>query len=412
MSISTLADIVRHQAAVQPARIALTFEDRYTNYAALDRRANQVANELLAAGMRPATRIAVLDKNHDSFFEIWFSAAKAKAVLVPVNWRLAAPEIAYLVSDAQAEMLFVGAEYLDTVARIRDQLTSVREVIVTDQDYPAWRDRQSAVDPQLATEGDDVCLHVYTSGTTSHPKGVQLTNDNLIALLTPLTSNNWAEWRAGDVSLVVMPLFHVAGSVYALCGLFIGARNVVLREVVPQQILDAIGCYRVTKTCLVPAAILFLLQCAGIRKADLSSLQLVFYGAAPIPVELLRNALSVFRCGFAQLYGLTEATAGITCLRPEEHADLNSERLLSCGRPLNGVEICVVDTEGRPLPPRQVGEIICRTAQIMKGYWNLPHETANVLRGGVAPHRRCRVSRRRGFSVHLRPGQRHDRFRR
>ena len=116
MSISTLADIVRHQAAAQPARIALTFEDRHTNYAALDRQANQVANGLLAAGMRPATRIAVLDKNHDSFFEIWFGVAKAKAVLVPVNWRLAAPEIAYFVSDAQAEVLFVGSEYLDTVA--------------------------------------------------------------------------------------------------------------------------------------------------------------------------------------------------------------------------------------------------------------------------------------------------------
>jgi acyl-CoA synthetase (AMP-forming)/AMP-acid ligase II len=144
---------VRHQAAAQPARIALTFEDRHTNYATLDRRANQVANGLLAAGVRPATRIAVLDKNHDSFFEIWFGVAKAKAVMVPVNWRLAAPEIGYLVSDAQAEVLFVGSEYLDAVARIRDQLTSMREVIVTNQDYPAWRDRQSATDPQLPTAG-------------------------------------------------------------------------------------------------------------------------------------------------------------------------------------------------------------------------------------------------------------------
>ena len=170
MSISTLADIVRHQAVAQPARIALTFEDRHTNYAALDRRANQVANGLLAAGMRPATRIAVLDKNHDSFFEIWFGVAKAKAVLVPVNWRLAAPEIAYLVSDAQAEMLFVGSEYLGTLARIRDQLTSVREVIVTDQDYPAWRGRQSATDPQLATEGGDVCLQVTPAAPPAIPK--------------------------------------------------------------------------------------------------------------------------------------------------------------------------------------------------------------------------------------------------
>ena len=383
MSISTLADIARHQAAAQPARIALTFEDRDTDYAALNRRANQVANGLLAAGMRPATRIAVLDKNHDSFFEIWFGVAKAKAVLVPVNWRLAAPEIAYLVSDAQAEMLFVGSEYLGTLARIRDQLTSVREVIVTDQDYPAWRDRQSATDPQLPTEGGDVCLQVYTSGTTGHPKGAQITSDNLLPLLAQFTTGSeWAEWRAADVSLVVMPLFHVGGSLYALAGLYMGAHNVVLREVLPQQILDAIDCYRVTKMFVVPAVILFLLQCAGTPEADLSSLQLIFYGASPIPVELLRNALDVFKCGFAQVYGLTETSGAITYLGPEEHSDLNSERLLSCGRPLDGVEIRVVDTEGQPLPPRQVGEIICRTAQIMKGYWNLPEETANVLKGG------------------------------
>lgn len=105
-----------------------------------------------------------------------------------------------------------------------------------------------------------------------------------------------------------MPLFHVGGSLYALAGLYMGAHNVVLREVLPQQILDAIDRYRVTKMFVVPAVILFLLQSAGIPKADLSSLQLIFYGASPIPVELLRNALVVFKCGFAQVYGLTETS--------------------------------------------------------------------------------------------------------
>jgi acyl-CoA synthetase (AMP-forming)/AMP-acid ligase II len=382
MLIATLADITRHHAAAQPARIALTFDGRDTSYAALDRRANQVTNGLIAAGVTAGTRIAVLDKNHDSFFEIWFGAAKAKAVLVPVNWRLAAPEIAYLVNDAQSKVLFVGSEYLDTVARIRDQLKTVRKVIVTDQDYPVWRDHQSAADPQLPTDGDDVCLQVYTSGTTGHPKGAQLTNDNLVSLLARFTSGTWSDWRTTDVSLVVLPLFHVGGSAYALAGLYMGARNIVLREVVPQQILDAIGQYRVTKMFLVPAVMLFLLQCAGIREADLSSLQLISYGASPIPVELLRKAVGVFKCGFAQVYGLTETSGAITYLGPDEHVDPGSEHLLSCGRPLDGVEIRVVDPAGQPLPPRRVGEIICRTAQIMKGYWHQPEETAKAIRGG------------------------------
>lgn len=325
MQFATLAGIVRHQAATQPERIALTFENRDISYATLDCRANQVANGLITAGLRPASRVALLDKNHHSFFEIWFGAAKANAVLVPVNWRLAGPEIAFIVNDAEAEILFVGAEFLDAVAAIRDQLASVREVLVTDRDYPAWRDRQSAADPDLPMVGGDVCIQMYTSGTTGRPKGAQLTHTNLLTELSLLdTMGEWARWQDSDVSLVVMPLFHIAGSGYAMVGFFSGARNVLLREVEPQKILDAIGGYRVTKACFVPAVILFLMECPGIRDADLSSLQLIIYGASPIPTALLRNALEVFKCNFAQVYGLTETTAAITCLPPDEHADPNS----------------------------------------------------------------------------------------
>src|SRR5437867_5236498 len=128
MPIATLADIVRHHAAARPARVALSFEARDTSYALLDRRASQVANGLIAAGIGPETRVALLDKNHDSFFEIWFGAAKAKAVLVPVNWRLAPPEIAYVIDDSRAEILFIGAEYLDVLDAIRDRLKTVRQV--------------------------------------------------------------------------------------------------------------------------------------------------------------------------------------------------------------------------------------------------------------------------------------------
>jgi acyl-CoA synthetase (AMP-forming)/AMP-acid ligase II len=195
---------------------------------------------------------------------------------------------------APAEILFVGAEFLDAVAAIRDQLASVREVLVTDRDYPAWRDRQSAADPDLPMVGGDVCIQMYTSGTTGRPKGAQLTNTNLLTELSLLdTMGEWARWQDSDVSLVVMPLFHIAGSGYAMVGFFSGARNVLLREVEPQKILDAIGGYRVTKACFVPAVILFLMQCPGIRDANLSSLQLIIYGASPIPTALLRNARGI-----------------------------------------------------------------------------------------------------------------------
>src|ERR1700730_11605475 len=166
MRIARLADVVKRHAAERPDAVALTFEGRRTTYGLLDYRANQVANGLIAAGLRPEARIALFDKNHDSFFEIWFAAAKVGVVLVPVNWRLAAPEVAFIINDAAAEMLFVGPEFLDTIEKIRDQLRMVREVIVLDQAYTAWRDQQPATDPDLPVAGHDVCMQMYTSGTT------------------------------------------------------------------------------------------------------------------------------------------------------------------------------------------------------------------------------------------------------
>jgi acyl-CoA synthetase (AMP-forming)/AMP-acid ligase II len=381
MAVATLAEIIRHQAAARPAAPALTFADRDTSYAELDRRSSRVANGLIAAGIEPQSRIALIDKNHDSFYEIWFGAAKANAVLVPVNWRLAPPEIAFVINDCGAEMLFVGADFLDTVAAIRDRLPRVRAVIVTDGDYPDWRDRHPDADPALPAAGDDVCVQMYTSGTTGLPKGAQLTNANVLAELAVVTRGDWAAWGPEDTSLVVMPLFHIAGSAYGLFGLYNGARNVLLREVVPQHILEAIGRYRVTKLLLVPAAILFVLECPAITAADLSSLQLLIYGASPIPTQLLRRAIAVFKCRFAQAYGATETTAAITILEPDDHRDLDSERLQSCGRPLPGVEIRIVGPAGDDLPPRQVGEIVCRSPLVMKGYWNQPEATARAMDG-------------------------------
>jgi acyl-CoA synthetase (AMP-forming)/AMP-acid ligase II len=180
MPIATLADIVRHHRTAHAESIALSFEGHDTSYALLDRRANQVSNGLARMGVRAGARVALLDKNNDSFFEIWFGATKANVVLVPINWRLAAPEITYIVNDAQAEVLFVGTDYLQTADRIRNQLKTVRRVIVTDRDFAAWRDRQSDADPELPIAGGDVCVQVYTSGTTGRPKGAQLTNDNLM----------------------------------------------------------------------------------------------------------------------------------------------------------------------------------------------------------------------------------------
>jgi acyl-CoA synthetase (AMP-forming)/AMP-acid ligase II len=192
----------------------------------------------------------------------------------------------------------------------------------------------------------------------------------------------FGNWHERDVSLVCMPLFHIGGSGWALVGLYAGAQNVLAREFDPPTILRLMAELGVTKAFFVPAMILFLLQSPHCANTDFSALELIVYGAAPAPIELLRNALKHFGCGFAQVYGLTETTGAITYLPPEDHGEHAIERLKSCGKPMAGVEIKILDASGHELPAGEVGEVVCRTPQVMLGYWNLPDATKAAIRAG------------------------------
>ncbi len=385
--ILSLADITRAHAEVRPTHTATIYGEERTSYGELDKRASQVANGLIAAGVNPQARIAYLDKNSDRFFEVTFGSAKANAVMVAVNWRLAPPEVAYVINDALAEVLFVGKEFFPIAEKVLGDLKTVKTVIALDEahdgweHYPAWRDAQSTDDPHVPVNGDDVAIQMYTSGTTGHPKGAQLTNTNLLTLI-PAAVNEWGDpWTADDINLVCMPLFHIAGSGWGIVGFYAGATAVVVRDIIPPEILRVIPAHGVTKALFVPAVILFLTQTPGVQETDFSKLKLIVYGASPIPLDLLRAAMQVFKCDFAQVYGLTETTGAITYLPPEDHDPNGNQRMRSCGRPMGGIELRIVDADGNSLPTGEVGEIICRTKQNMKGYWNLPDETAKSIRG-------------------------------
>lgn len=388
IDIASVADITRVHATERPGAVALVYQGRETTYRELDERASRVANGLIAAGLGPQARVAYLDKNSDRFFEVLFGAAKANQVMVAVNWRLAPPEVAYVINDAQAEALFVGQDFFPVIEKVLPELRTVKKVIAIDaphegwEHYPDWRDAQPADDPRVPVAPDDVAIQMYTSGTTGHPKGAQLTNSNFFALLPTATAEWGPRWTSEDVNLVCMPLFHIAGSGWGIVGLYAGAKDIVLRDVIPTEILAAIPRYGVTRAIFVPAVLLFLLQTPGVQETDFSTLQFIAYGASPIPLDLLRNSLATFKCNFGQLYGLTETTGAITYLPPEDHDPNGNPRMRSCGRPIAGVEIRVVDPNGNDVPIGEVGEIICRTKQVMKGYWNLPGETAKAIRDG------------------------------
>jgi acyl-CoA synthetase (AMP-forming)/AMP-acid ligase II len=381
-----LGTLLTDLAGVRSEQVATLFRGQETTYRELDERANRVANGLRTITPANQVRVALLDKNSDAFFEVLFGAARSGAVLAPVNWRLAPSEVAYILNDAAAEVLFVGEEFSPLIAQISSQLRSVRRVVALSgshpewEPYPAWRDRHAETHPELPIRSQDVALQLYTSGTTGRPKGVQLTHHNVVAALQ--TAHEWYPCTAADVSLVCMPQFHIAGSIVGLIGLHAGARTVIVREAVPAEILRMIAAERVTQVFLVPALMLFMLQTHGSAEVDLSCLRQITYGSSPITLDLLLQTIDGFKCRLGQVYGMTETGTPVTFLSPEDHDPARTPRLRSCGTPLSYVEMRVVDQDDAELPPGQVGEIVVRSDMVMKGYWNLPEATATTLRNG------------------------------
>ena len=265
-------------------------------------------------------RVAFVDKNGAEFFELTYGLTKLGAVIVPVNWRLAAPEMLQIIEDAGAVVVVVGSEFFDHIEAIEDRLTKVHTIVAVGSHgrwaaFDDWIGGQPTDDPGVTTGSDDVALQLYTSGTTGLPKGVMLKNSNFFSLMSTMAQ----EWRftADSVSLAVMPMFHIAGSGWAMVGLYCGCTNVVLRDVDPVAILDAIPRHRITNILLVPAVIQFVLMTPGVEKTDFSSLRTLVYGASPISDDVLIKGLERLGCEFVGVYGLTETTGAITQLKSD-----------------------------------------------------------------------------------------------
>lgn len=383
----TLGDIARLQAQQRGGDIAYTFEGRATTFADFDRHTNQIANGLIAAGLKPGTRVAYLGKNSDHYFETLIGAAKAGVVITPVNWRLAPPEIVYIVNDCKAEFLLVGGEFTGLVCSIASELSSVKQFIAMEgqvpewKSYESWRDVFPASDPKLPVGRDDVALQLYTSGTTGRPKGAMLKHSGILGPRQSFADQTpeWNKWTVDDVGLVAMPVFHIGGTGFGITTLVNGAKGVIAREFDPNKVLDFIEQDRISKFFMVPAAMQIVVRHPRARQVDYSRIKYILYGASPIPLDLLRECMEVFGCGFVQMYGMTETTGTIVALPPEDHDPKGNPRMRSAGKPLPGVEVAIIDESGNRLPPRQVGEIATRSMANMAGYWNLPEATSKTI---------------------------------
>jgi len=383
----TLAARVREHARNMSGRVAVHFGDDSLTFAEVNRRSNRAARALMAAGVSQQSRIAVLAKNTPTFYDLALGAAKIDAVLVPINYRLAPAEMAYILKDSSASLLFVSPEYLEPVAAIQGDLPELRATITIDgTDYPsaeytAWRDRHADEDPNIDVPVDAVTMQMYTSGTTGRPKGTLLTHANLREALRGALPA-WGPWRRQDVILVCMPQYHIGASIWGLAGLWQGVESVLTREFNTANALRIIERYRITKTQLASVMMKMMIEDPACSSTDFSSLELITYGASPAPEALVRTAQQTFRCGIAQGYGMTETAGTIAYLTPEDHARPVGNRLKSAGRPLAGVDIQVCNTAGVTVPTGVIGEVTCRGGQITAGYWRYPEATAQSIQGG------------------------------
>ncbi len=378
-------DRLAHWAATTPGGEAMTYLGRTWTWAEWDDRVRRAAGGLQALGIGRGDIVSFLDKNHPACVEISMAAGSLGAANAIINWRSAGDEVDYALNDCGARVLVVGTDLMPLVEKIRDRLPHVERVIeVTpaggvDDEYEAWLAAATPVARPAETDPEDVCLVMYSSGTTGRPKGVMLTHTNMVTH-TVNAHDGWA-FEPGDKSMVAMPLFHVGGSSYVLFGIHDGYPSIMTRDPDGASLAAAILA-GANRTFLVPAVLAQVLKSGPDAVGIFGALKTYTYGAAPMPLPLLRAALDAWPdTDFIQVYGLTEVAGVATHLLPDAHHDeAHPERLVSAGQPIPGVEVRVVDPGTlEDVEPGGNGEIWLRTAQLMKGFLGKPEETAAAI---------------------------------
>ena len=377
-----LPDFLAARAHEQPDRTCWVFGERTWSWSEAWESVRRAAGALEADGVARGDRVAFLDKNDPAILQVLLGGCQLGVATTVVNWRLAGDELDYVINDCAAKVLFVGHQLLDQLALVRDGLRHVEKVVVVggpDDEYEAWLAAGSPTDRRPDVTPDDVCLAMYSSGTTGRPKGVQLTQHAMV-VHTRIGSGD-TPFDDDAMMLVAMPMFHVGGTSYALLGPALGVPAYVVSEVDATLMAGGMlaGC---THAFLVPAVVAALVAAGPEAMALFGRLRAVGYGAAPMPLPVLRAAMKAWPdTEFQQVYGMTELGGVITILDDAAHRDADHpERLVSAGRPVPGAEMRIVDPGLlRDVPPGHSGEIWFRTEQATVGYIGRPDATAELV---------------------------------
>jgi long-chain acyl-CoA synthetase len=367
----TLLDLLRRFAAQRPDATALLFEQERIGFEALDQRSSRLANALIASGVEPGDRVAILARNHPAFYELLFATMKAGAIMLPINWRLSSAEIETILADGSPSLLL-----LDPALECGPEGYAT---VLLGEPFAAWRDAQRDDDPRREPAPTEPTLLLYTSGTTGRPKGVMISPANL-GFVERMAREAWG-FSADSVNIVAMPLFHIGGIGYGMMALSQGGATVLLRQPDPADVVGAIREHDATHGFFVPTVLERILD--HIEQSDApppTTLQRLVYGAAPIGRATLDRALALLGCGFDHAYGMTETAGTVIALTPADHLVGDETRLRSIGRPLPWVELRLVDpATDADAAHGAVGEIQIRSGMVTRGYWRQPSETAAAI---------------------------------
>ncbi len=382
---NNIGSLLTNRAAINPDREAYvdSQSDVRLTYRELNLRCNRVADSLIGLGVKPGDRVAVALMNSAEFLEVFFAIAKIGAVLVPLNWRLVADELQFILKDSGAITLIFGEEFIDLMTELhsRGDETDVTTWIQVAQDngethfskdYISFREAGSYEEPVITAAEDDLLYIMYTSGTTGLPKGV--VHSHKTSFWALLTFGASCDLRDGDIYLAALPMFHVGSLLPITLNVYRGVTSVVMREFDPKRAWELIAEEKITTAVLVPAMLNFMVQVPDIEKFDYSRLRWILSGASPLPVNLIQQYFDI-GIEIHQIYGLTES-CGPACVISAEHA---LKKIGSTGKAFFHTEVRVVGEDGEDCPPGEPGEVWVSGEHIMLEYWNQPEATAETI---------------------------------
>ena len=385
-------DFLNIATAICPDKAAIVFEgERYT-FSQLNERVNRLANGLSNLGVSKGDRVALLQVNCNQCVETYFAASKLGAIYVPLNFRAKGNELTYMLNSSETNALFAGERYIDLVNSIRPDLKSVKHFISIEGKHDGMLYYEDLISSSPAEEvvaeidDSDTTILMYTAGTTGFPKGVMLSHNSFGIYV--LENVSPADPESEERNVITVPLYHVAG-IQAMMAAIYGGRTLIMeRQFDAKEWMKLVEKEKANRAMMVPTMLKQLLDHPDFSKHDLSSLKVITYGAAPMPLPVIKKALEVFPgVSFINAFGQTETASTITSLSPEDHVISGTEeererklkRLASIGKPVSDVEMKVIDEEGHELPLGEIGEIVARGPRIMTGYWKDEEKTGKTI---------------------------------